>query len=42
MVERLDEALGDLNDTDIDVGLYGEAHLRIGGLEVPRQSRKTV
>ena len=27
---------------NIDVGLYGDIHLRAGGLEVPRQSGKTV
>jgi hypothetical protein len=42
MVEFLNEPLSDLPRPDIDVGLYGDVHLRPGGLEVPRQSGKTV
>ena len=42
MVERLNEAFSDLNGADIYVVLYGDIHLRAGGLEVPRQSGKTV
>ena len=42
MVELLNEPLGDLPRLNIDVGLYGDVHLRIGGLEVPRQSGQTV
>ena len=42
MIERLNETFGDLHRVDIDVGLYGDIHLRAGGLEVPRQSGKTV
>ena len=42
MVERLNEPFGDMPCVNIDVGLYGDIHLRAGGLEVPRQSGKTV
>ena len=44
MVELLNEPFGDLHRTniDIDIGLNGHIHLRAGGLEVPRQSGKTV
>ena len=42
MVELLNEPFGDLPRSNIDVGLYGHIHLRTGGLEVPRQSGKTV
>src|SRR4249919_383216 len=42
MVELLNEPFGDMPCVNIDVGLYGDIHLRAGGLEVPRQSGKTV
>ena len=42
MVEFLNELFGDLHCPNIDVGLYSHIHLRTGGLEVPRQSGKTV
>jgi hypothetical protein len=42
MVEFLNEPFGDLQCPNIDVGLNGHIHLRTGGLEVPRQSGKTV
>jgi hypothetical protein len=42
MVKSLDQAFSGLCYLDTDVGLYGDVHLRTGGLEVPRQSRKTV
>jgi hypothetical protein len=42
MIELLNEPLSDLNGADIYVVLYGDIHLRTGGLEVPRQSGKTV
>jgi hypothetical protein len=42
MIELLNETLGDLHRTDVDGVLYGDIHLRAGGLEVPRQSGKTV
>ena len=42
MVELLNEPFGDLPCVNIDVGLHGNIHLRAGGLEVPRQSGKTV
>ena len=42
MVEFLNEPFGDLHRANIDVGLNGDIHLRTGGLEVPRQSGKTV
>ena len=42
MVELLNEPLGNLHRLNIDVGLYGHIHLRTGGLEVPRQSGKTI
>ena len=42
MVEFLNEPFGDLPRPNIDVGLHGDIHLRTGGLEVPRQSGKTV
>ncbi len=42
MIELLNEPLSDLHRPNIDVGLNGDIHLRPGGLEVPRQSGKTV
>jgi len=42
MVELLNEPFGDLGRPNVDVGLNGNIHLRPGGLEVPRESRKTV
>jgi len=42
MVELLDEPFGDLGRPNVGVGLNGNIHLRPGGLEVPRESRKTV
>ena len=42
MVKLLNEPFGDLLRANIDVGLNGNIHLRTGGLEVTRQSRKTV
>src|SRR6476661_6477797 len=42
MVELLNEPFSDLCRPNIDVGLHGNIHLRPGGLEVPRQSGKTV
>ena len=42
MIELLNETLGDLHRTDVDGVLNGHIHLRAGGLEVTRQSGKTV
>jgi hypothetical protein len=42
VVERPDHEFGDLNDTHVDICLRSDVHLRGGGLEVPRQSGKTV
>ena len=42
VIERLDQAIGNLTGADTHIGLYGDIHLRTGGLEVPRQAGKTV
>ena len=42
MVKFLNEPFGDLLRPNINVGLYGDIHLRAGGLEVSPQSGKTV
>ena len=42
MVELLNEPFGDMHRVDVNGVLYGNIHLRAGGLEVPRQSGKTV
>ena len=40
VIERLDQTLSDLHRVDVNGVLYGDIHLRPGGLEVPRQSGK--
>jgi len=42
MIKLLNEPFGDLRRANIDVGLNSHIHLGTGGLEVARQSRKTV
>jgi hypothetical protein len=42
VIERLDQAFGDLNGADIHIGLDGDIHLRTGRLEVTGKAGKTV